>query len=158
MVLIERTQEMAENSNNVNVSGVTGLFLFRLLLCIIIAAHGWARMLADGVGPFGSFLNAHGLVIGILIAWSITLLEIVGSIVMAFGSRFTPHLCALYASIYAAGIFMVHMQEGWFVVGLGRNGMEYSVLLIASLLLVGFNHLPHETRQRFLAFRKNTDN
>lgn len=149
---------MTENSNSMNSSSVSGLFLFRLLLCAIIAAHGWARMLADGVTPFGGFLDAHGLMVGVLIAWGITLLEIVGSIVMAFGSRFTPHLCSLYACIYATGIFMVHMQEGWFVVGLGRNGMEYSVLLIASLLLVGFNHLPDETRQRLLKIGKDTDN
>ena len=150
---------MTKNTYNSNSgAGVSGLFLFRLLLCVIIAAHGWARMLSDGVSPFGGFLDANGIPLGIFIAWAITLLEIVGSIVMAFGSRFTPHLCAVYASIYAAGIVMVHMQEGWFVVGLGRNGMEYSVLLIASLLLVGYNHLPREVRQRIFSSTKDTDN
>ena len=39
-------------------------------------------------------------------------------------------------AIYAMGILLVHAPEGWFVVGAGRNGMEYSVLLIASLALV----------------------
>jgi len=150
---------MAGNSNNSRVDrSFSGLILFRILLCGIIAAHGWARLLADGVSPFGSFLDAQGIPGGAVIAWSITLLEIVGSIVMAFGSRYTPHLCAVYAGIYAAGIVMVHMQEGWFVVGLGRNGMEYSVLLIASLLLVGYNHLSAEMRGRLFAFRKDTDN
>ena len=28
---------------------------------------------------------------------------------------------------------MVHASEGWWVVGAGRNGMEFSVLLIACL-------------------------
>ena len=28
------------------------------------------------------------------------------------------------------------MHAGWFVVGLGRNGMEYSVLIIACLVAV----------------------
>ena len=32
------------------------------------------------------------------------------------------------------GIVLVHAPSGWFVVGGGRNGMEYSVLLIAVLL------------------------
>ena len=31
---------------------------------------------------------------------------------------------------------MVHMPAGWFVVGLGRNGMEYSALLIVCLGLL----------------------
>jgi len=150
---------MAGNINNSKVdNSLSGLIFFRILLCGIIAAHGWARLLADGVFPFGGFLEAQGIPGGAVIAWSITLLEIVGSIVMAFGSRYTPYLCAVYAGIYAVGIIMVHMQEGWFVVGLGRNGMEYSVLLIASLILVGYNHLPPETRGRFFAFRKDTDN
>ena len=42
----------------------------------------------------------------------------------------------LFMAIYAMGIVLVHAPEGWFVVGAGRNGMEYSVLLIGSLTLV----------------------
>ena len=37
---------------------------------------------------------------------------------------------------------MVHMPAGWFVVGLGRNGMEYSVLLIACLAMLAYVHWP----------------
>ena len=32
------------------------------------------------------------------------------------------------------GIYLVHLKHGWFVVGHGSNGMEYSVTLIAVLL------------------------
>ena len=46
------------------------------------------------------------------------------------GGRTVPRLRAV----------LVHLPAGWFVVGLGRNGMEYSVLLIACLLLVGWQH------------------
>jgi putative oxidoreductase len=31
---------------------------------------------------------------------------------------------------------MVHFQEGWFVVGGGRNGMEFNFLLICVLLSI----------------------
>ena len=31
------------------------------------------------------------------------------------------------------GIVLVHGPEGWFVVGMGRNGVEFSVLLLAAL-------------------------
>jgi putative oxidoreductase len=34
------------------------------------------------------------------------------------------------------GIIMVHAREGWFVVGAGRNGVEFNVLLIAAFLTV----------------------
>lgn len=36
------------------------------------------------------------------------------------------------------GIILVHRYDGWFVVGGGRNGMEYSVLLISSLFIVAW--------------------
>ena len=41
-----------------------------------------------------------------------------------------------------AGIVLVHAPEGWFVVGKGRNGVEFSVLLVVALLCVGLQHAP----------------
>lgn len=48
-----------------------------------------------------------------------------------------------------AGILLVHAREGWFVVGGGRNGMEYSVLLISSLiaLIVSHRNALHAAKQ-----------
>lgn len=40
------------------------------------------------------------------------------------------------------GIVLVHAPHGWFVVGAGRNGMEYSVLLIVCLLLLALQAWP----------------
>ncbi len=37
---------------------------------------------------------------------------------------------------------IVHGREGWFVVGAGRNGMEYSVLLITVLAAVAYAAAP----------------
>jgi len=34
------------------------------------------------------------------------------------------------------GIALAHFPDGWFVVGGGRNGMEYSVLLILCLVVI----------------------
>jgi putative oxidoreductase len=36
------------------------------------------------------------------------------------------------------GIIMVHYQEGWFVVGGGRNGVEFNILMIFVLLTLIF--------------------
>lgn len=116
------------------------IVLFRVLVAGLIGVHGWARLLADAVFPFGGFLDAQGFPLGTAIAWGITLLEIVGTILIMVGSRYTSILCLMFAAIYVAGIVMVHAAEGWFVVGLGRNGMEYSVLLVASLLLIAHAH------------------
>ncbi|WP_262695353.1 DoxX family protein [Kordiimonas aquimaris] len=129
------------------------IIAFRCLLGAFLMAHGWARLLAGGVAPFGVFLDAQGFPFGQLIAWAITLFEIVGATVFLLG-RFVPYLSGLFAVIYTMGIILVHAREGWFVVGLGRNGMEYSILLISSLVLVGLHHLPE---QKFDA-GKDTDN
>ena len=116
-----------------------GWTLLRLLLAGLIAAHGWARFIAGGVVPFGEWLGTQGFPFGLAIAAAITALEIVGTLLLA-ARRFVLPLTLVYAGIYAMGIVLVHAPAGWFVVGLGRNGAEYSVLLIACLLMVGLQH------------------
>lgn len=41
--------------------------------------------------------------------------------------------------ILTSGIVMIHFKEGWFVVGNGRNGMEFNFLLVAALLTIMFS-------------------
>jgi putative oxidoreductase len=115
--------------------------ILRLALAGLIAAHGWARLAAGGVDPFGKWLDSQGFPLGHAIAWGVTLFEIVGTPLFAFG-RFVFPLSIAYSAIYTVGIVLVHAKAGWFVVGLGRNGMEYSVLLITALLCVGVQHAP----------------
>jgi len=121
--------------------------LLRLLLCGLIAAHGWTRLLNDGVQPFGLWLTSQQLPVGMVIAWGVTGFEIVGSLLLALGVRVLP-LCLAFAAVYTAGIYLVHAPHGWFVVGPGRNGAEYSVLLICCLLLVGVRHYCRSYQQR----------
>lgn len=118
-----------------------GWLILRVLLAGLIAAHGWARFLAGGVVPFGEWLGTQGFPFGFYIAAVITAFEIVGTLLL-LARVWVPLLCLTYAGIYALGIVMVHAPAGWFVVGLGRNGAEYSVLLVACLLCVGLQHLP----------------
>ncbi|WP_295793028.1 hypothetical protein [Mucilaginibacter sp.] len=46
--------------------------------------------------------------------------------------------------VLVVGIFLDHMHDGWFVVGGGRNGMEYSVVLIACLFAVLWSYWPQK--------------
>jgi putative oxidoreductase len=112
----------------------------RLVLAGLIAAHGWMRFAGGGVVPFGAWLDGQHVPFGFAVAAAITAIEVLGTPLYAAG-RFVPALSVVYASIYAVGIAMVHAREGWFVVGAGRNGAEYSVLLIACLLCVGVQHV-----------------
>ena len=108
---------------------------FRLLVALLIGIHGWYR-LSVGTSPgFGDWLATHGIPFAHAIAWGVTISEIVGSACLAIGLCVRP-FALLFMAIYLMGIVLVHAPEGWFVVGAGRNGMEYSVLLIGSLALV----------------------
>lgn len=121
-----------------------GWTVLRLTLAILIAAHGWARLTDGGIVPFGAWLASQGLPLGLAIATAITGFEILGTIVLAVRKLVLP-LTMTYALIYVVGIVMVHAQDGWFVVGKGRNGAEYSVLLIVALLCVGLQHVRSRT-------------
>lgn len=121
-----------------------GWLVLRLVLAGLIAAHGWARWWAGGVVPFGTWLDSQGWPGGLAIAIGVTTLEITGSVLLALG-RWVPPLCLAFSAVYAMGIVLVHAKAGWFVVGLGRNGAEYSVLLITCLLVTGLQHLPQRT-------------
>ncbi|MCI4566887.1 DoxX family protein [Lysobacter sp. CFH 32150] len=121
-----------------------GWLVLRLALSGLIAVHGWTRWLTGGVPIFGEWLTSQGLPFGYAIAASVTGIEILGTVLLATGKIVAP-LTLTFAAIYSVGIYMVHAQEGWFVVGKGRNGVEYSVLLIVALLCLGLQHLPRKT-------------
>jgi putative oxidoreductase len=108
---------------------------FRLLVALLIGIHGWYRLSAGTSPGFGDWLATQGIPLPHAVAWSVTISEIVGSACLAIGLCARP-FAILFMAIYAMGILLVHAPEGWFVVGGGRNGMEYSVLLIGSLALV----------------------
>lgn len=115
--------------------------LLRFTLAGLIAAHGWARWLGGGVQPFGDFLASQGVPLGLAVAAAVTAFEIVGTLLLAARRAVAP-LALIYAAIYACGIVLVHAKAGWFVVGRGRNGAEFSVLLIVTLLCLAAQHWP----------------
>ena len=124
------------------------LVVLRIFLAATMITHGVARINAGGVAPFGEFLTISGFPLGFYLAWAITVFEIGGGIILAIG-YFVPVLASIFAVQLIMGIVLVHAKEGWFVVGLGRNGMEYSVLLIVSFLAMAFAHYETERRRRF---------
>ena len=101
----------------------------------MLIIHGVSRILHDGVGGFGGFLDSQGFPGGTVIAWGITLFEIAAGLLMALG-YYTRWIAAVFILELAMGIVLVHAQHGWFVVGGGSNGMEYSVLLISCLVVI----------------------
>ena len=119
------------------------LAIVRVAVAILLFVHGMARLVHGGVVPFGGWLESQGFPFGLGIAWFVTGYELVAAPLLALGlRRLVAPLCVVFVAIYSFGIWLVHWPAGWFVVGLGRNGMEYSVLLIACLLAVAWNAWP----------------
>ncbi len=115
------------------------LAFIRIALATLLFIHGAARVLADGVAPFGTFLESQGFPFGLGIAWFVTVFELAAAPVFASGRWVSP-IALVFAAIYACGIWLVHAPAGWFVVGLGRNGAEYSVLILVCLLANAWAH------------------
>jgi putative oxidoreductase len=113
------------------------MLVLRLALCALVFIHGVWRATQGGVAPFGAWLKSQGIPIGDQLAIGVTGYELVAAPLLAFGVL-RPLLATIFAAIYATGMIMVHMPFGWFVVGAGRNGMQYSALLIVCFLLVGW--------------------
>jgi len=103
------------------------LNLIRFAAAANLLIHGITRFANGGVSPFDAWLS--GLGFPPYTAWFITAFEIVASITIMVG-RWVAPLCIIFIVQLGMGIFLLHRHEGWFVVGGGRNGMEYSVLLM----------------------------
>lgn len=111
------------------------LLLLRGVVGLLLGIHGVYRVAAGGVAGFGGFLTAAHLPFGLALAWMVTAFEIAGATALLLGMR-VRLVGSGFLVLLALGIALVHGREGWFVVGGGRNGVEYSVLLMACLLVL----------------------
>ncbi len=115
--------------------------LFRLVMPVFMLIHGITRTTKQEVGNFGDYLETLHLP-GNLIAWALTAIEIIGSILIMCGF-FVPLIAVLLIIELLMGIILVHASSGWFVVGGGSGGVEYSVLLI---VCYGFLFVSHAAK------------
>lgn len=114
-------------------------FLLRSAVAIILLMHSVPGMFNNGINDFGNlFLNQIGFApVGVALAWAIKLSHVVAAACLLF-EKYLKWACSVTILILLAGIFLVHLKEGWFVVGGGRNGIEFNFLLIAALLTIMF--------------------
>lgn len=127
------------------MKNLTNTFLLRFAVAVILLAHSVFGMFDGGVNAFGNlYLNQIGFApIGLYLAWAIKLSH-VGAAVCFLLNKYITVASIITIFILVMGIILIHFKEGWFVVGGGRNGMEYNLLLIFVLLTLifpnGFNN------------------
>jgi len=114
--------------------------ILRIAIGIILLTHSVLGMFNGGINAFGNlYLNNIGFApFGLAIAWTVKISHVICAVLL-FTNRCVKPASLLTIFILAMGIALVHFQEGWFVVGGGRNGMEYNFLLIAALLQIIVN-------------------
>ncbi|KIQ14553.1 DoxX family protein [Flavobacterium sp. MEB061] len=116
---------------------MNGNLLLRIATAIILLSHSVFGIFNNGINDFGNlYLNQIGFApFGVFLAWSIKISHIIAAILLLLNKYIKP---AGFVTIFILimGIILVHFQEGWFVVGGGRNGVEYNFLLIFVLLAI----------------------
>ncbi len=119
------------------------LSIVRIAVAILVFIHGAFR--ASHWDPyvtgFGEWLSSIGFPQGFYWAAAVTIYELVAPLFI-LTRRFVTFACLGRIGIIALGAVLVHYPAGWFVVGAGRNGMEYSVLLLAGLIAVAWAYAP----------------
>lgn len=110
-------------------------FILRFALITILIIHSVPGMFNGGVNGFGTlYLDKIGFApFGLLLAWSIKLSHVMAAVLLFF-NKYIKFASLITIFILVMGIIMIHGREGWFVVGGGRNGMEYNFLMICVFL------------------------
>lgn len=121
----------------INLKIMNGILLLRIAVALILLTHSVFGMFNNGINDFGNlYLNQIGFApFGVFLAWSIKISHVVAALLLLLNKYIRA---AGFVTIFVLimGIILVHFQEGWFVVGGGRNGMEYNFLLIIVLLVI----------------------
>ena len=113
--------------------------LLRLPVIIILLVHSISGMFDNGINDFGNlYLNQIGFApLGVYLAWAIKLSHVFCALSLLI-NKYVKLTGFITIFILIMGIILVHFKEGWFVVGGGRNGVEFNFLLIFVLLAIMF--------------------
>lgn len=116
----------------------SALHLLRVTTALLFMAHAIVRVINNTIPQFTYFMDTHGFPHGVVLVWMITLYEICAGtlIVLNRGVRWAA---SGLAAIAAVGIALIHRHNGWFVGEHGTGGSEYSVALLAMLLVTAAN-------------------
>ena len=113
---------------------ITPTLVLRITLAAVFFMHGIPSIFTGAVNNFGNlYLNEVGFApTGLPLAWMIKLSHVACAVLLILNCYIWV-AALITIPILVAGIIRIHAAEGWFVVGAGRNGVEFNVLLIGVL-------------------------
>lgn len=111
------------------------LRLLRMVTALLFIAHASMRFVLGTIPQFGTFMESQGFPHGQAWVLAISVYELgAGSLLLL--DRGVRWAASGLAVIVAVGIVLIHRHNGWFVGEHGTGGSEYSVALLAMLLVI----------------------
>lgn len=111
------------------------LAVLRVTIALMFMAHALVRLVGGSVERFAAFLDAKGFPFALTLVLLISSYELIAGFAIAL-DRGVRWLAPGLIFIAAMGIVLIHAGNGWFVGEHGSGGMEYSICLIAALLVL----------------------
>jgi putative oxidoreductase len=121
--------------------GRAAVDLVKLVVCAIMFTHGMHRYLYGEIQGLGDALAHFGFPLPYVEAHLVNLAETGGVLLIALGILVRP-LCAVMIVIFATGIALIHWRLGFFILGPGEGGWEFSALLITCFAAVALDYGP----------------
>ena len=121
------------------------LRLLRIVTALLFMAHASMRFVNDTIPQFGVFMESQGFPNGEVWVLAITVYELVAGSLLII-NRGVRWAASGLAVIVATGIWLIHRHNGWFVGEHGTGGSEYSVALLAMLLVIAADDATRTSR------------
>jgi putative oxidoreductase len=127
------------------------LLVGRLLLGVVLFAHGWQKLVIKGIGGTYAWFQAMGIPLAIVATSFVTVVEFVGGALLLLGAL-TRVVVALHILVMIGAAAFVHISNGLFA---QDGGWELvGVIAACELVLAGtgagrfsIDHLVHRGRQ-----------
>jgi putative oxidoreductase len=151
--------------SNKNISSI-GLLLLRLVIGFGFVAHGYAK-LSRGPANFGIILKGIGVPAPNLVAWSTSIIEVLGGFSIMIGAFVAPVSLPLFVIMLTA-MLKVHLQYGFSSVRLkaitgsgaefGPIGYEINLLYMVGLIALAFSAPTTLSLDHWLRNKKTSKN
>lgn len=113
------------------LSGLAPVVL-RVIVGVVMAGHGWQKLSNGPENLADSLLTAEGIPAPLLVAWLMTIAELVGGVFLVVG--FLTRLSTLPILVVLIGAILLVKLEVGFLSSAEGTGAEFDLVLIAGLI------------------------
>jgi putative oxidoreductase len=134
------------------------LLLVRVLLGVVMFAHGYQKMVINGIGRTTDGFENLSIPLAIVSASFVTVVEFTGSVMLIIGAL-TPVVCSMMVFIMAGAAVFVHGVNGIFI---SDGGWELVGVIAAGMIAIaaagpGRYSVDHFVRGRQAQHRRDID-